>query len=264
MIATISPEVLVHQLFGVFLLPPLNMIILLVVAWCVLRRYPGASRWLIAVAAIGLYGMALPKTAMWLNSGLERYPPVELSQLKQVDAIVVLGAGKKPAPEYGRAEPSSDALIRLRYAAYLARYSGKPILVTGGSPVGGVPEAVVMARTLADDYGLQARWQEDKSNTTLENAIFSAKMLKADHVTRVALVTQSWHMRRAVPFFTAQGLQVVPAPTGFVRYDGPGVMYFFPQARAMQESYSAMREYIGLFFYGVRDRVMSLLHKERK
>lgn len=249
MTATISPEVLVHQLFGAFLLPPLLFILPILAGALLLRRAP-LTGWCLLLASLLLaYCLSLPRTAIWLNAGLERYPPITPAALQQAQAIVVLGGGKKPAPEYARNEPNADTLTRLRYAAWLARRSHLPLLVTGGSPYGGEPEGEVMARILRQDYGLPVRWVEMQSNTTLENARYSVVLLKQAGIQRIALVSQGWHLRRALPFFQAQGLQVLAAPTGFVRYDGAGLSWYLPTGRAMQECHSALREWLGIFFY---------------
>ncbi|KJV33608.1 membrane protein [Aquitalea magnusonii] len=252
MTATISPEVLVHQLFGAFLLPPLLFILPIALGLLLRRRAPAMGASLVCVGLLLAYLLSIPRTAMWLNGGLERYPVVSTAQLQQQQAIVVLGGGKKPAPEYDRNEPSADTQTRLRYAAFLARRTHLPLLVTGGSPYGGEPEGEVMARTLQQDYGLSVRWVEMQSNTTLENARYSALMLKKAGISRIVLVSQGWHLLRALPFFQAQGLNVLPAPTGFVRYDGAGMAWYLPTGRAMQECHSALREWLGIFFYSVQ------------
>ena len=252
MTATISPEVLVHQLFGAFLLPPLIFILPILVAALLLRRAPLLGWSLLLASLLLAYGLSIPRTAMWLNAPLERYAPISAAQLQQAQAIVVLGGGKKPAPEFERNEPNADTQTRLRYAAWLARRSHLPLLVTGGSPYGGEPEGEVMARTLQQDYGLPVRWVEMQSNTTLENARYSAVLLKQAGIQRIVLVSQGWHLRRALPFFVAQGLQVQAAPTGFVRYDGAGLAWYLPTGRAMQECHSALREWLGIFFYAVQ------------
>ncbi|MFX7731723.1 YdcF family protein, partial [Acinetobacter baumannii] len=91
---------------------------------------------------------------------------------------------------------------RLQYAAYLARRTGLPILVTGGSPDGSPEsEAALMARNLQRDVGVPVRWQETRADTTAQNASYSAAMLKADGIERILLVTDSIHMPRAMRVF---------------------------------------------------------------
>ncbi|KIA79080.1 YdcF family protein [Chromobacterium phragmitis] len=247
-----SLTVLWHQLLGALLLPPLIYLLPIVLGALLLRRCRLWGSGLLALGVVLGYLLSIPQTAMWLARHVERYPVASAAQLQAVEAIVVLGGGKKPAPEYGRNEPGADTLARLRYGAYLARQTGKPLLVTGGAPLGGEPEGEVMARTLREDYGLTPRWVESRSNTTLENAQFSAALLRRDHVQRIALVSQGWHLARAVPFFERQGLSVLPAPTGFIRYDGGGVFWWIPGGRAQQECHSLLREYLGQLFYSVR------------
>lgn len=247
-----SPVVLVHQLLGAFALPPLNLILLLLLGLWLLRRRPALGRGLIALGLAALYLLFTPQVAMWLTAPLEAYPPIAPQALQQAQAIVVLGGGKKPAPEYGGNEPSGATLARVRYAAHLARQSGLPILLSGGAPLGGEPEARVMARTLSGDYGVAPRWLEDASNTTADNARLAAAQLKQAGVQRIALVSQGWHLRRAIPLFQAQGLTVLPAPTGYIRYDGGGIFLWLPQGRSMQESHQALREWVGLAYQSLK------------
>lgn len=257
--ATLGPGVLVHQLLGAFLLPPLNVILLLLLGLWLGRRHPRTGGLLLTLSLALLYALSTPKMAMWLSQSLERYPVVTPAQVRATGAIVVLGGGKKPAPEYGRNEPSADTLMRLRYAVHLARHSGRPVLVSGGAPLGGEPEGRVMARTLAEDYGVKPRWVEQGSDTTFDNARLSAQLLKADGVHSITLVSQGWHLARAVPLFEAQGLTVLPAPTGFVRYDGGGLIWYLPSGRAMQETHGALREWVGRLYYAGRGRWIKLV-----
>ena len=64
--------------------------------------------------------------------------PLDSQPSRIADAIVILGGGTYfHAPEYAGQDTISDAtLIRLRYGAKLQRETGKPILVTGGKPLG--------------------------------------------------------------------------------------------------------------------------------
>jgi uncharacterized SAM-binding protein YcdF (DUF218 family) len=117
------------------------------------------------------------------------------------------------------------ALERLRYGVHLARQSGLPILLSGGAPYGGTPEAELMQRALKEDFGLGARWQEKTSRDTTENAQESVRILRAAGVSRVLLVTHALHMPRAQAAFAAVEMEVIAAPTGF--YDGDADAAFF-------------------------------------
>ncbi|OHX14358.1 YdcF family protein [Chromobacterium sphagni] len=247
-----SLTVLWHRLLGALLLPPLLNLLPIVLGAVLVRRWQRMGRLLLAFGVVLTYLLSIPQTAIWLARDLERYPVIRTADLQAVDAIVVLAGGKRPAAEYGGNAPGSDTLVRLRYGAYLARNSGKPVLVTGGSPVGGESEGAVMASAMRDDYGIRPRWVESRSNTTLENAQFSAQMLKAAGVRRIALVSQGWHLARAVPFFEQQGLQVLPAPTSLIRYDGEGVFLYIPASGAMAECRTLLSERLSRLFYRIR------------
>lgn len=252
MISSISTQALVHLVLGAFLLPPLNMLLLILLGLGLRHRWRRLGTGLLTLGMAGLYALSTPMMAMWLNRGLERYPVIGAEPLSRAEAIVVLSGGKKPAPEYGGMEPGADSLARLRYAARLAHQSGKPILLTGGAPMGGEAEGAVMARVLREEYGIVPRWVETRSNTTLENARYSAELLRAAGIKRIALVSQGWHLRRALPFFQRQGLEVTAAPTAFIRYDGGGVAWYLPSGRAMQECHAALREWLGMLFYRMK------------
>src|SRR5205085_10323064 len=105
--------------------------------------------------------------------------------------VVVWGGRLARAPEYGgRDVPSYITGARLRYAAKLHHETGLPILVTGGAPDGSKEaEAIVMARSLREDFAVPVKWIELRSSNTAENASFSTQILKQAGVQRILLVT---------------------------------------------------------------------------
>lgn len=58
----------------------------------------------------------------------------------------------------------------------------------------------------------EPRWIEDKSRNTFENGAYSATILKANNIARVIVVTEAWHMPRAVWSFARAGMTAIPAP----------------------------------------------------
>ena len=185
---------------------------------------------------------------------LETEPPITAAGLARAQAIVVLGGGSYPsAPEYGGDTVSGATLERLRYAARLQRASGLPVLVTGGAPFGGRPEGVAMAQSLTEDFGVPVRWVESASRDTAENAAMSAALLKAAGVSRIALVSHSWHLPRAIELFERQGLAVIAAPTVFKSNPSPDVQSLLPSVGALDDSYVALHEWLG--------RLVQALHR---
>ena len=86
------------------------------------------------------------------------------------------------------------------------------------------------------------------------NAVESANILKPAGIERVLLVTHAWHIPRARLAFEHAGLQVIPAPTGFVTPDLPEPEDFLPRPSALLNSYYFFHEVIGYAAYVVRTR----------
>lgn len=234
------------KLLSALVLPPAGPLLLALAGLWLSRRHPRTGKTIATIALLGMLGLSLPPVAHSLMRGLEDRPPIAPTQLARAQAIVILGGGAyRGAPEYGGDTVNSATLVRVRYGAILQRRSGLPVLVTGGAPFGGRPEAIVIKEAVEQDFGGKVRWVEDQSRDTKENAVFSARLLKADGIARIALVSQAWHLARAVELFEREGLEVIPAPTAFssVATERPG---FLPSADAFADSSQALHEWLGL------------------
>jgi uncharacterized SAM-binding protein YcdF (DUF218 family) len=236
-----------------FLLPPLNLLLLGGVGAFLCNRRPQLGRALVVLSLASLFVLSTPDCATYLLGLLER-PPGRASIPEQgADAIVVLGAGTYfNAPEYGADTVNSLSLERLRYAARLQRETGKPLLVTGGSPAGGTAEGVLMKTALERDFRVPVQWSETASDNTRENAVFSARILKQSGVDTIYLVTHAWHMPRAQREFEHAAMKVIPTATGFTSRRDLHAMDFLPSAKGMLQSHFAMHEAIGLAWYSLR------------
>jgi uncharacterized SAM-binding protein YcdF (DUF218 family) len=245
---------LVTNLIAAFLLPPLNLLTLIAWgAWLLRsRRQQRLGRALIWLSVVGLWLLSTPYLAGRMLDALK--PPPQRVLDEQADAIVILAGGvKRDSLEYGGDTVSRLTLERLRYGAWLARETAKPILVTGGAPAGGVPEGQLMRAVLEREFGIPVRWVEDRSHNTRENALRSAELLAAAGVRRIYLVTHAWHLRRAIPEFERAGLVVIPAGIDYAAPASPSVLDFVPSARGLLDSYYAMHEGIGLIWYRMRN-----------
>lgn len=212
--------------------------------------------WIFAIVSLGsLVTLSMPFTAQRLIHTLEVYAPASPADLEQAQALVVLGGGiEQNQPEYAADALNGYTLERIRYAAFLYQRHDLPILVTGGSPLGGEAEAWVMKRELETLFNVPVRWLETKSNNTAQNAEFSRRILQQAGVDRIALVTHAWHMPRAKAAFERAGFAVVPAPTSFQTTAVAGVLGFVPQAYYLNMSNIALREWLGLWWYAARHR----------
>jgi len=176
-------------------------------------------------------------------------------QPQAADAIVILGGGTYfHAPEYAGQDTIGEAtLVRLRYGARLQRETGKPVLVTGGKPLGNnISEAQQMRSSLEQDFQVPVRWIEDTSDNTFENARYSFQTLQKTGIKKIYLVTHAWHMPRAAEVFRRAGFEVVEAPTAFTTRYQTDLFAFLPNAGALHDSKIFIHEIIGLLWYRVR------------
>lgn len=240
---------------------PSAVIAVVLVGLLVHIRRPLLGITIVGIGVALLIALSLPLTAHGLMQGLETYPVLELplpdnAKTRMPSAIVVLGAGRyTDAPEYGGDTVSRHALERLRYAAYLHRQTGLPLLVTAGSPHGErVPEAALMERALLDDFRVPVRWVEPQARTTLEHAAYVRALLQPAGIKHVIIVTHAAHMRRAVQVFADTGLKITEAPLGFSRLakQDYGVLGYMPSPHALRKSSMALHEYIGYLYYQFR------------
>jgi uncharacterized SAM-binding protein YcdF (DUF218 family) len=250
---------MLYTILKALVLPPGGLILLLLLAFLLVRGVLG--RMILFIALVSLTLLSLPVVTSKLMEGLEPYPAIVPDQPvpADVDGILILGAGSNNwAPEYGGPTVDQVSLMRVRYGARLQRATGLPVYVTGGtlsddSP----PVARLMAQVLKDDYGIQVAGIEDKSHTTWENATLSAPMLSAHGIGKVLLVTSAWHLPRAMEAFHRAGVSAVAAPTGFVKGAHPGVVEeltdVLPSMTDLMNSYYAVHEYLGRAWYQVRE-----------
>ena len=215
--------------------------------WLLLRGRAGhtARKAGVALAVTGLVTLWLLSTlvvADALARLAEHYPALDLSRPVRGQAIVILGGETaRMAPEYGGPAVGFELLDRISYGAYVARRTGLPVLVSGGAN-----EALAMSTVLARDFGIRARWVEGASRDTFDNARFSARLLKADRIARIVLVTSSSHEWRAAQEFMSIGLAVEPAPAHVLAPPPQRPLIdYVPTARGLTRSTEAAYEILG-------------------
>jgi uncharacterized SAM-binding protein YcdF (DUF218 family) len=248
----------------ILVLPPACFFVLFLIGLLLKKRWPRSGRaFLWAVLAV-VYLSTTPYLAGELMAPLQPYGPVDpLNFDPEVGAIVVLGAGVYfGAPEYWLPQTQSYSvdtaggltLQRLQYAAFLAKLTDKPILVSGGAtgPSPGSTVADAMRLTLLRDFAVRVRWVENQSESTFANGRFSAALLRAEGIGKIYLVTHAWHMPRAMIAFENTGLEVVPAPTRFVSRSEITWRDFLPSMNAFETTYYAVHEELGIAWYRLR------------
>ncbi len=237
-----------------FLLPPLNLLLVAALGLWLWHKRPFLARLLLTASFGLLWLLSTPYFAEALLHELEGKPYVNDTKRPQAEAIVVLGGGTYfHAPEYDGDTVGKETLERLRYAAKLYRETLKPILVSGGTPLGNrVSEAKQMKQVLEHEFNVPVQWTEEHSDNTLENARLSQQLLKQTGITRIYLVTHAWHMPRAMQVYSDAGFKVVPAPTAYTTRYRTDLLAFVPNAYALRDSRTFMHELLGMWWYRLK------------
>jgi uncharacterized SAM-binding protein YcdF (DUF218 family) len=237
------------------LLPPLLLVLVTLAAALLVVRVaaPAGKRLalLIVLAGLGQLLLATPYVAGSLKLGLQRAIP-EPRASPPPGAIVVLGA--EVARGAHGVEVGPLTLERLRAAAALWRRTGLPVLVTGG-PIrpGEAPLAVLMARSLVEDFGVPVRWIEAEAADTAGNARLGAAMLGQEGIAAAYVVTHAWHLARALEAFDRTAVVGLPAAVRLELGPSGSVTDWVPRTDQLLASWFALREWLGRAVYRLRD-----------
>ena len=241
--------IILRKLLAGLVLPPAGPLGCAVLGLALSRWYPRVGKTLAWLGVCSVVAFSLPVVSTWLVVATGGEGTLDVSRPVAAQAVVILGGGvRHGAPEYGGATLGQLTLERVRYGAYVARKTKLPVMVTGGAPSGGEPEAELMKNALEQEYGIAVRWMEARSRNTRENARYSAATLRPDRISRVLLVTHVFDATRARLEFEDAGFEVVSAPTGVGQpsAEPSTLLDYFPSARALQTSYYACYELLAL------------------
>jgi uncharacterized SAM-binding protein YcdF (DUF218 family) len=228
----------------------------------------------LGVVCLGVLVVWVPATdlfADWIRGTLEsRYPPAPAEALPTADAIVVLGGGIGVARPPRVYPDLGDASDRVRHAARLYHAGKAPVIIVSG---GTLPwrdrhfrEASAM-RHLLKSWNVPADSVilESSSANTYENAKWTAGLAAERGIDRVLLITSAFHMRRALATFRRVQMNAIPAATDYRVGKKHGTLLdLLPSARALAESTTAIREYVGYWVYDWRGWIAGVRESIRR
>jgi uncharacterized SAM-binding protein YcdF (DUF218 family) len=238
---------------------PFNQVLILLLATLALLWFGKwkAGRTLLSVTFAWLLLTSMPFVGLALYGPLENtYPPRVFKDLPTADAIVVLG-GTMSSLIAPRVEIEETHGSRVVPAYRLLRMNKAPVIVlsSGSWYVTESKERRVEAQDMRDfllSLGApsDALIVEGRSRNTFENARQSAKILKERGQRKILLVTSAFHMRRAVPLFEAEGLDVIPVPTEH-RLNARSLRFwdFVPDLSSLGWTTGGIKERLGSLFY---------------
>lgn len=128
-----------------------------------------------------------------------------MSAREPVDAVIVLGA-----PPAAPGVPGAAIERRLDHGVAVLKNRGAAHLVLSGGIVGAPPAEAEVMRSLAIERGIaEARIVvEDQAKNTFENALYTGLIMRQRGWQRVVVVTDAFHMPRALYVYRRLGLKV--------------------------------------------------------
>lgn len=237
-----------------FLLPPGIFVVLLFlsgVRLCLRRTTRGGVVNLLV--ALLLWLLSTAPVADLLIRPLEKGQ--DIPRPLRGDVIIMLGGGLHDrVPDLtGSGTPSDDAMARLVTAVRAYRKLRLPVIVSGGVVFAGKQAEAEIDRRFLVDLGVPAEMVivEGKSRDTIENGQRCKEILQQRGFSSPLLVTSAYHMRRSVAAFEKEGVRVTPLPAQFMTSQDKAYVWveLLPDAGALRRSATAIREYLGLFYY---------------
>jgi uncharacterized SAM-binding protein YcdF (DUF218 family) len=217
---------------------------------------------LVTISFLGLTLLSLPAVAALAFGSLEwRYPPMR-QRPADAQAIVVLGGSVRP-PDSQRTRPElgRSSFDRCQHALEVYRQGAPcPLLASGGNvdPTVSTTALGLLMRDFLSSQGVPPDdiLVEDRSRTTYENAVESAKLLASRGMRKVVLVTEAAHMPRAVACFRRQGIDVIPAACNYRSSQFDWSLFdFLPSPQAALDWDGVLHEWLGLIWYRFHDRI---------
>jgi uncharacterized SAM-binding protein YcdF (DUF218 family) len=245
-----------HKLLPVIALP-LGFCITLILFALLFKK-----RWLAVLAVMILYLSSVPIVGDSLLKSLEdRFPRVEVADAPSADAIVVLsGMLHKSRSKNGSLE-WSEAVDRFEQGIALMKAGKAPLLIFTGGRLPWSNQQITEGqelRSAALERGIPASSivvTEEVGNTA-DEAKAVRKIAEERKLQRIILVTSAFHMPRAEYLFRTRGVPVLPFLTDYnTRYQQPiSPLDFLPQAGALGNTETALRETYGRLYYHLFER----------
>jgi uncharacterized SAM-binding protein YcdF (DUF218 family) len=234
-----------------YLQPGLTLVLVLLAAGFLARKFGKqkvAGRLFGAAAGFLLLWSWMPAAALGAWT-LERWYSQQRLPGRDAQAMVVLASSfYAPNPPQPRSVPGWGMYLRCRHAAWLYREGWRmPVVTSGGRQGDRVMAEIMRDALLTEGVPQENIWLEGESDSTQENAAFSAKLLLPRGIRRIILVTEAYHMRRAERDFRKEGFEVEPAPCAYrsAEFDGRWEQWV-PNAHAIEINENTLHEWLAL------------------
>jgi uncharacterized SAM-binding protein YcdF (DUF218 family) len=209
------------------------------------------------IGVIVLILSSLPIISNKFIAYLEKdYQPIEISEIENVDAIVVLsGMIRVIGDEENLKYEFTDSVDRFFAGLDLFNNNKSPILILtrGKMPWSvGIAEGEYL-KELAIKYGVSEEniILTDEVQNTDQEAKAIKEILTED--AKIILVTSAFHMPRAEKVFKAANINLIPFPVDFQNSKSKTTMMdFIPSAGSLFDTSHFVREMIGRLYYNLK------------
>ena len=241
----------VIKLFYTWFLPPGLFILAFVIAFLFFRETKRRVYFIFPLLLSYLLSISIVCDS--LLKPLENcYLQPELSELRDADAIVVLGGGSVGGVKDfdGEGQIGADPANRLLMGIRLHKALSLPIILSGGQVFSYTGTEADIEYRLLKGIGVNENFllKENRSRNTVENARFTKQLCTKKGFQKVILVTSGYHLPRSVLIFEREGVKVIPCPTDYKTNSEVVVnaFAFTPSSGCLNYSAIAMREYLGI------------------
>lgn len=239
------------KLLYAWLLPPGFFILaLLAVCWrC--RKTVQFSKVLPVVLLIYLFSISAVANRI-IKPLEDYYSQPALSELKEAQAIVILGGGNLGGvPDFdGEGQVSMWTANRHFMGLRLHRELKLPMIFSGGLVFEESGAEAETAVRLHKACGVEEKYllSDAKSRNTVENARFTRQLCQTNGFKKVILVTSAYHMPRSVALFRREGVDVIPCPTDYLTNKTLvlDAFAFTPNHHSVSHAAIAIKEYLGI------------------
>jgi uncharacterized SAM-binding protein YcdF (DUF218 family) len=173
---------------------------------------------------------------------------------KNIDAIVVLGAGTKEIKSLKETFSNETGYLRVLHAVEVYNKIQPGYFVTTGKGEGDISEAQTLAK-LAEALGVPKEKirMESNSTNTGENAGEVNKIFDSRKV-KIGLVTSAFHMKRSEREFKKYFDHVTPLPAHYLYSSPTGniVVRYMPQSGELYKTSIALKEIIAQLWYIIK------------
>ena len=247
-----NEDTMIKPLIAAFVLPPAGPILCALLGLFLIKRFFKTACCLIFFGIVILWILSCQSVAIALSDHLlKNYPTIDVSELKDAQAIVILGGGSYDLrDEYKTADLSEPSHARLRYGLWLADQIQLPVLFSGGIGHGAPNQKIAEAQSAQivalRHYKNNLRWMEMTSRDTQENAQNTWTILEKEGIKKIVLVTTHVHVQRSVAQFQKVGFEVRPAPTGKFMPSGSALLHALPSTNGLQNSRQVLHEWLAI------------------